>query len=784
MLALPLAFPLDGEPKGNLGAAIGRFHITLLHFPIALVILLPVLELLGFVHRWKGFRQAVPPILFIAIASAAVASILGWLLARGEGSTGSLVSSHMWAGFLTTTLLVIAQLLRSLSAEGKHVTMQAGYYFVLLLCVYTLTTGSHKGASLVHGDDYLYAQLPDGFKKLIGVYQEPPQPITFDSIVYTDLIMPILQHSCIECHGEDKVKGRFRMDQHDLLLAGGKSGNPGIVARDAEASEIVRRVMLPRDHDKAMPPIEVAPLSSSDKALLQWWIDGGAGKDVTIDMLANDYFPESIESTLDQIMSAGVEDIPLDPKLLATTAAMAKEKYGFDLIPYSQDLSDGIYVVTRNASGPISSEAIQSLKPVSTHVRSLNLWRQRIENGVLNELASFTSLRELHLNQSNVTGSDLQSLGSLRRLRLLNLQGTGIGDDSVDTLSGFKGLKKLLLTDSSMTRDGYSRLEKNLQRCEILAFMPELISAPAKLEPITTETVFEPVPKWGVKEGDDHDHGMGSTHGGVVVDSNGHIYVSSHNGIFVYDDSGKMLRSHEGDDYSDIHSMTLVEEDGQEFIYGARNRNAEIIKMTTTGEISMKVPFPPESGVTGKFMPTAVVVTPDDGRILVADGYGSNVIFEFDASGKYLSSFGGKDDDAPEKFKTPHGLSLDTRYDPVRLLVSDREKRRLAHFDLQGNYIEDLITDLRRPCAVSIQGDYVALAELEGRVLILDKYNAIILKLGDNPDSAEWANFKVAPADWTPGVHTAPHGLSWDAKGNLYVQDWNSSGRVTKWKRK
>jgi hypothetical protein len=30
------------------------------------------------------------------------------------------------------------------------------------------------------------------------------------------------------------------------------------------------------------------------------------------------------------------------------------------------------------------------------------------------------------------------------------------------------------------------------------------------------------------------------------------------------------------------------------------------------------------------------------------------------------------------------------------------------------------------------------------------------------------------------GIFTAPHGLSFDKEGNLYVEDWNQTGRVTK----
>ncbi|MES2571591.1 MAG: 6-bladed beta-propeller, partial [Verrucomicrobiota bacterium] len=74
----------------------------------------------------------------------------------------------------------------------------------------------------------------------------------------------------------------------------------------------------------------------------------------------------------------------------------------------------------------------------------------------------------------------------------------------------------------------------------------------------------------------------------------------------------------------------------------------------------------------------------------------------------------------------------------------------------------------------------VAIAELEGRVAIIDQSNALVATLGDNPDKEQWAKFDVAPQWWRTGIFTAPHGISYDAEGNLYVQDWNKTGRVSK----
>jgi hypothetical protein len=161
-------------------------------------------------------------------------------------------------------------------------------------------------------------------------------------------------------------------------------------------------------------------------------------------------------------------------------------------------------------------------------------------------------------------------------------------------------------------------------------------------------------------------------------------------------------------------------------------------------------------------------------------GYGSNLIHKFSPSGEHLLSFGGKGAGDAVRTKTSHGLKVDTRFEPARLLVCDRENRRIFHTSLDGVWIGEVASNLRRPCAISIYKDMCAIAELEGRVTLLDKQGAIIAHLGDNPDKTQRAKFKVSPNSIKDSVFTAPHGLSFDVEGNLYVQDWNKYGRVSK----
>ena len=144
--------------------------------------------------------------------------------------------------------------------------------------------------------------------------------------------------------------------------------------------------------------------------------------------------------------------------------------------------------------------------------------------------------------------------------------------------------------------------------------------------------------------------------------------------------------------------------------------------------------------------------------------------------------FGTKGNDL-KQFNTAHGMTLDTRYDPPRLLICDRNhepKGRLLHYDLDGNYIDEIITGLGMPTSAAIQGDFVSVPDLHGRLVILDKSNTIMAVLGHNSDPATRVNFNVPQDQWVEGVFSGTHGSFWDKDGNLYVQDWNVSGRIMK----
>jgi len=165
-----------------------------------------------------------------------------------------------------------------------------------------------------------------------------------------------------------------------------------------------------------------------------------------------------------------------------------------------------------------------------------------------------------------------------------------------------------------------------------------------------------------------------------------------------------------------------------------------------------------------------------NGDLYVTDGYASDYIHRFDRNGTYLASFGGKA--APYSFRTLHKLAIDTRFEPARLIACDRENGRVVHLSLDGQLLGVVASDLRRPAAVAVQGEYAAIGELRGRVALLDKAGHVAGVLGENTVADEIASNRTEPSKWRPGIVTAPHGVAFNAHGDLFVSEFNLAGRV------
>ena len=291
---------------------------------------------------------------------------------------------------------------------------------------------------------------------------------------------------------------------------------------------------------------------------------------------------------------------------------------------------------------------------------------------------------------------------------------------------------------------------------------------------------------------------LGSMHGGVVVDAQKNIYFSTDGDalIAVFDPEGKFVRSigkewKPDKDGNGTHDLQLHREGGQDFIYLVSLFRHEFAKMTTAGEVVWVKGFPEQSGIyksKEEFAPTGITAAPS-GDVYVTDGYGANYVHRYDPKGEYVTSWGGKCTEAREtgKFSTPHKIIIDERGPVPTVLVTDRANHRLQWFTLDGKHIKTVDGSendfLRLPSALSIRGTDVAIGDLKGRVTILDGDNKLAAQLGDSGNEKKQATNTIPPDQFVDGQFIAPHGVSWDAEGNLYVSEWAVAGRLVKLKR-
>jgi hypothetical protein len=284
---------------------------------------------------------------------------------------------------------------------------------------------------------------------------------------------------------------------------------------------------------------------------------------------------------------------------------------------------------------------------------------------------------------------------------------------------------------------------------------------------------------------------LGNMHGDVAVSSTGEVYVSVQDpqaGLQVYAPDGRCLRTVPNAP-SDFHGFVIRRQPDGEFIFGSTLRGQTIVKMTLDGQVVLTIPataipdeFKVRNARSGQLalLLTGLDVAPN-GDLYVADGYASDFIHRFDRTGKYLKSFGGKKE--PYSFNTLHKLAIDTRFQPARLIACDRANNRVVHLSLDGEFLGVVAKDLRLPAAIAISGDHAIVGELQGRVTLLDKSGAVVSQVGVNTEPGVGTN-KVPPEQWRTGLLLAPHGVAINQRGDLFVAEFNSFGRVHRFDRK
>ena len=284
---------------------------------------------------------------------------------------------------------------------------------------------------------------------------------------------------------------------------------------------------------------------------------------------------------------------------------------------------------------------------------------------------------------------------------------------------------------------------------------------------------------------------LGQMHGDIAVSKAGEVYVSVETagmGVQVFAADGRYLRSL-AQSPADLHGFVIRDAGDGEHIYGVSLRGQKFVKMTLAGDVVLEVArdaiprqywtpnrFSTELGVLLSGMDVA-----PNGDLYVTDGYSSDYVHHFDPRGRYLGTFGGKA--APYGFNILHKITMDTRFDPVRIIATDRLNNRVVHLSLDGEFLGVVNDELLLPAALTIDGDNVIIGELNGRVTVLDKAGNAIMHVGTNTAEGIGTN-RVPPEQWRTGYIIAAHGVATNTDGDIFVAEFSTFGRVHRFDRR
>lgn len=401
----------------------GRLHPLILHLPIGLWAGVIILYLLR--RRVEGYRFLLLTFLQVTAVFTAVTALAGIILALGGDYEASQIAGHQYAGVALSGVLWLAVVFYDWVSE-RGLPAVLGAISALLI-----VTG-HWGGELTHGEDFL-------------AFSSPASPVQEDN-VYEALVAPVLKEKCSSCHNDRKTKGGLNVTSVALLLKGGEDG-PALVTGDALESHLMKRIFLPLEDKKHMPPRQKAQLTESEIEILTAWINEGA--------------PEKMSFT----------QLPPDSPLLKYRKQESEKTYTFSAVR-PETLAEVNTPFCRVAPVAINSPALRAsffvmarfdpaqlekLLSIKEQLVELNLSKMPVQDADLKILAQFKNLQHLNLSSTGVTGSFLTYLQDLGNLESVSLANTRLQQPDLNMLAK---LNTVYLWESGLSAEDMSRLKK------------------------------------------------------------------------------------------------------------------------------------------------------------------------------------------------------------------------------------------------------------------------------------------------------------------------------------
>ena len=428
----------------------GRMHPMVLHFPIVLLVFAWPLYLWQHRNGDNSVHEGLEILLLFTVLFSTVTALSGLFLSTEGGYDPDTLFRHRAAGMATVVFACAIWFVYTRPGRSS-----LPFHIASGLAMFFLFAGSHLGAELTHGENFLTAPLdkntaPNKIK------------VTDSTAVYAGVISPIMASKCYACHDAKRAKGGLVMTDDGKFLKGGKNGAP-FKAFKPEESLLIQRMRLPSDDKKHMPPADRPQLDAAELALLHDWVLSGAS------------------------LTRAFIEFPVTDSFRGKSMAWAKahQDVAHDTVSYTFKEADAKTVEGLNGSTrvvqPIAMNSpalsvqffirqlydpkmLEELSTVKDQIVSLDMGSMPVKDEGLKTIGKFSNLEKLVLNGSAITGASLDQLKACGKLRSVALSSTAIDAQGLSKLADLPAIKEVYAWNTKASAAQVDELQKKFPK--------------------------------------------------------------------------------------------------------------------------------------------------------------------------------------------------------------------------------------------------------------------------------------------------------------------------------
>jgi hypothetical protein len=427
----------------------GRMHPLVLHFPLVLLFVGIFLECLltrkNFQH--PATAKITSYVFYLFALSASLSALFGFFLFKEGSYQGEEVILHKWTGTAVSVLGVLILWL-------KERPVVFYYYATLGVSTLCLIAAGHLGSEVTHGKGFLTEPIQRQ-QKIIEIENAD------SAIVFRDVIQPILNEKCLNCHNANRAKNDLILTDYQSMMKGGETRD-AIVVGKAEESLLYKYILLPMNDSLHMPPKEKLQLDRDEIKLIGWWINTGADPDQkyvslpkvdSIQTIMLSKFQPKTGLDLLEIPFADQEEIKELNNPYRTVQQISATK------PY--------IAVFLGSKKDFSAKDLTELKDIGNQVVSIDMGNSVVKDEDLKHLKQFPHVQKLHLQNIAIGDEGVKHLRDLPYLNVLNLSGTKISAKTLDEVSGWENLNKLYLYNTAVSEQSVTSLKRSHPDLEV-----------------------------------------------------------------------------------------------------------------------------------------------------------------------------------------------------------------------------------------------------------------------------------------------------------------------------